>query len=99
MKGKNEQEKRNFGKSVTSLIRRGEIYLTLDFLKSWVRDLEKLNHDKRWSRYEYSLSFIELHRYRVQKSTRNNFRRNRYALTLLMRERGVEPRNTFVIGS
>jgi len=31
---------------IQSLVRRGEMYLTFDFLESWESDLEKLNRGK-----------------------------------------------------
>jgi hypothetical protein len=60
MKGENEPKKRNWREYNESLVKRGEMYLTFDFLKSWERDLEKLNQDKLGRRYAYPWSFIEL---------------------------------------
>lgn len=47
-------------KKRNSFVKRGEMYLTFDFLESWERDLEELNQDKLGRRYAYPWSFIEL---------------------------------------
>ena len=60
MKGDATFKKRNWQEYNESLVKRGEMYLTFDFLKSWEKDLEKLNRDKLGRRYAYPWSFIEL---------------------------------------
>lgn len=42
----------------TSLIKRGEFLVNLDFLYSWNTDLEKMNREKRGGQYEYPNSLI-----------------------------------------
>jgi hypothetical protein len=60
MKGDSASKKRNWQEYNESLVKRGEMYLTFDFLKSWDSDLAKLNLDKLGRRYAYPWSFIEL---------------------------------------
>jgi len=60
MKGNSASKGRNWQEYNESLVKRGEMYLTFDFLKSWEEDLEKLNQDKLGRRYAYPWSFIEL---------------------------------------
>ncbi len=60
MKGDAASNKRNWKAYNESLVKRGEMYLTFDFLKSWEKDLENLNRDKLGRKYAYPWSFIEL---------------------------------------
>jgi Transposase DDE domain len=60
MKGDTEPNGRNWQEYNETLVKRGEMYLTFNFLKSWEMDLEKLNRDKLGRRYSYPWSFIEL---------------------------------------
>jgi len=52
-------DKRDWSSYNESLVRRGELYLTLDFLESWDRELDKLNHGKVGRRYELPWKFIK----------------------------------------
>ena len=60
MKGNEALKGRNWQEYNESLVKRGEMYLTFDFLESWGRDLEKLNRGKLGRKFAYPLSFIEL---------------------------------------
>jgi len=51
---------RNWQEYNETLVKRGEMYLTFDFLENWDKDLEKLNRDKLGRKYAYPWSFIEL---------------------------------------
>jgi hypothetical protein len=42
-----------------SLVKRGELYLTFNFLETWQKDLDKLNQGKLGRKYESPWSFIE----------------------------------------
>jgi hypothetical protein len=55
-----ESKGRNWREYNESLVKRGEMYLTFDFLENWDKDLEKLNKDKLGRNYAYPWSFIEL---------------------------------------
>jgi hypothetical protein len=59
MKGKGESKGRNWQEYNESLVKRGEMYLTFDFLESWERDLEELNRGKLGRRFAYPWAFIE----------------------------------------
>jgi hypothetical protein len=60
MKGNGASKGRNWQEYNESLVKRGEMYLTFDFLESWERDLEELNRGKLGRRYAYPWAFIEL---------------------------------------
>src|SRR5512136_1767005 len=60
MKGNGSPKGRNWQEYNESLVKRGEMYLTFDFLESWERDLEKLNRGKLGRRFAYPWVFIEL---------------------------------------
>jgi hypothetical protein len=60
MKGDNAYAGRNWQEYNESLVKRGEMYLTFDFLDSWGSDLEKLNRGKLGRKFAYPWSFIEL---------------------------------------
>ena len=40
------------------LVRRGEIYVSLDFLENWGKELEKMNKGKRGRPYTFPHSFM-----------------------------------------
>ena len=60
MKANGASKGRNWQEYNESLVKRGEMYLTFDFLENWVRDLEKLNRGKLGRRFAYPWAFIEL---------------------------------------
>jgi hypothetical protein len=60
MKGNGASTGRNWQEYNESLVKRGEMYLTFDFLESWERDLEELNRGKLGRRFAYPWAFIEL---------------------------------------
>jgi len=60
MKGNAAPKGRNRQEYNESLVKRGEMHLSFDFLESWGRDLEKLNWDKLGRRFAYPWSFIKL---------------------------------------
>lgn len=60
MKGNGASNGRNWQEYNESLVKRGEMYLTFDFLESWERDLEELNRGKLGRRFAYPWAFIEL---------------------------------------
>jgi hypothetical protein len=50
---------RNWSKYNESLVKRGEFYLSLDFLSNWRRELNRMNRNKRGRPYAYTDSFIK----------------------------------------
>jgi hypothetical protein len=60
MKGDVASKGRNWQEYNEALVKRGEMYLTFDFLENWDKDLEKLNRGKLGRKYAYPWSFIEL---------------------------------------
>ena len=52
-------DKRNWTEYNEKLVRRGELYLTLDFLDNWDHNIRKLNEGKRGRPYEFPWEFIE----------------------------------------
>ncbi len=60
MKGNGASNGRNWQEYNESLVKRGEMYLTFDFLESWEPDLEELNRGKLGRKYAYPWAFIEL---------------------------------------
>lgn len=50
---------RNWKAYNEKLVRRGELYLSLDFLKNWDNELEKMNDGKRGRPFEYPGQFIQ----------------------------------------
>jgi len=44
---------RNWREYNERLVKRGEMYLSLDFLETWAKDLKRLNEDKMGAPYEY----------------------------------------------
>jgi hypothetical protein len=55
MKGSSEPKSRDWQEYNESLVKRGEMYLTFDFLDSWERDLDKLNRGKLGRRFEKAI--------------------------------------------
>jgi hypothetical protein len=51
--------KRNWRKYNNKLVKRGEFYLTMDFIEHWDEELEEMNKNKRGSPFEFPQSFIE----------------------------------------
>ena len=51
-------EKRNWKEYNEKLVRRGEFYITMDFLDNWEKELEEMNKGKRGRPYEYPDSFM-----------------------------------------
>jgi len=52
--GKKYKDKRNWRESNEKLVARGEAYISLDFIETWDKDLEKLN--RREGRHMYILN-------------------------------------------
>jgi hypothetical protein len=52
-----ERVRRNWKGYNEQLVRRGEILLDLDFLRSWNKELEEMNRDKLGRPYEYPASY------------------------------------------
>ncbi len=50
---------RNWVEYNERLVKRGEFYITLDFIKHWDQELEKLNFKKNGRPYEYPNSFMQ----------------------------------------
>lgn len=48
----------NWHKINTKYIKEGEIYLSFDFLKTWDKEIKKLNHKKEGAPYQYPSSLI-----------------------------------------
>ena len=53
------ERSRDWRKYNESLVKRGELYLTLSFLKNWDRDLEKINRGKLGRKFDSPWAFIE----------------------------------------
>ncbi len=59
-----DSKKRNWKEYNEKLVKRGEMYLDLDFLRNWEKELEKMNKGKNGKRkrgrqYEFPASFIK----------------------------------------
>jgi len=52
-------DKRNWPEYNERLVKRGELYLTLDFLDNWDHSVKQLNEGKRGRPYEFPWEFIE----------------------------------------
>jgi hypothetical protein len=50
---------REWSKYNNKLVKRGEFYLSFDFIQHWEKELKKMNDRKRGSPYEFPHSFIE----------------------------------------
>ena len=56
--GKEYTDRRNWREYNEKLVRRGELYLSLDFLDNWDKELERMNKGKRGRPFEYPEQFI-----------------------------------------
>lgn len=57
---KKYENKRNWVEYNERLVRRGELYLSLNFVKNWDRELDRMNKNKKRGRpYEYPEQFIQ----------------------------------------
>lgn len=52
------EDKRDWAKYNETLVKRGEMYLSLGFLESWVKDLDTMNKGKVGAPYEYPGPFM-----------------------------------------
>ena len=59
MLGKVVSQRRDWRAYNESLVKRGELYLTFNFLESWQKDVDELNRGKLGRKYESPWSFIE----------------------------------------
>ena len=50
---------RNWKEYNEKLVRRGELYISLDFLESWDEELEKMNTRKVGRPYQYPQTFMQ----------------------------------------
>ena len=51
-------EKRNWKEYNEQLVRRGETYISLDFMETWDKELEEMNYKKRGRPYKFPESFM-----------------------------------------
>ncbi len=58
--GKKYEDKRNWKEYNEKLVKRGELYLSLEFLETWRTELEKMNADKIGRPFSYPEHHIEL---------------------------------------
>jgi len=56
--GKEFKDNRNWKEYNEKLVRRGEIYLSLEFIKNWDTEIDKMNNNKRGRPYEFPFQFI-----------------------------------------
>jgi IS5 family transposase len=56
--GKKYKDKRNWRKYNRKLVRRGEAYLSLDFIESWDKELRKMNRRKNGAPFKYPESLM-----------------------------------------
>lgn len=59
MSGSPMERSRDWRKYNESLVKRGELYLTLSFLDNWDRDLEQINRGKLGRKFDSPWAFIE----------------------------------------
>jgi len=52
------EDKRNWVEYNERLVKRGEFYISLDFIENWDNELVKLNRNKIGRQFEYPHSFI-----------------------------------------
>lgn len=52
------EDKRDWAEYNQTLVKRGEMYLSLGFLESWAKDLETMNAGKVGALYEYPGPFM-----------------------------------------
>ena len=57
--GKKFEDKRDWKKENEKYVVRGEFLFDLDFVKSWNKELEKMNEGKRGAKFQFPESFIE----------------------------------------
>jgi len=58
--GKKFIDKRDWPVYTEQLVKRGEYFILLDFVKSWHDDLAAMNRGKRGARYQFPKPLIEL---------------------------------------
>lgn len=56
--GKKFEDKRNWKEYNEKLVRRGELYLSLDFLKNWDNELDEMNKGKKGAPFSYPEQFV-----------------------------------------
>ena len=56
--GKKYEDKRNWKEYNEKLVKRGELYLSLEFLENWKTELEKMNADKIGRPFSYPEQFV-----------------------------------------
>ena len=47
------EKKRNWKEYNERLVKRGEIFISIDFIKNWKKELEKMNKNKKGISYQY----------------------------------------------
>ena len=52
------EDKRNWREYNEKLVKRGEMYISLDFLESWRKELESMNEEKVGAPYHYPESLM-----------------------------------------
>jgi Transposase DDE domain len=56
--GKKFEDKRNWKEYNEKLVRRGELYLSLEFLENWDNELDKMNEGKKGAPFSYPEQFV-----------------------------------------
>ena len=56
--GKKYEDKRNWKEYNEKLVRRGELYLSLEFLEDWNNELNKMNEGKKGAPFSYPEQFV-----------------------------------------
>lgn len=56
--GKKFEDKRNWKEYNEELVRRGELYLSLEFLENWDNELDKMNEGKKGAPFSYPEQFV-----------------------------------------
>ena len=56
--GKKFEDKRNWKEYNEKLVRRGELYLSLEFLENWDNELDKMNEGKKRAPFSYPEQFV-----------------------------------------
>jgi hypothetical protein len=82
------KDKRNWKEYHNELLKRYEIYLDLDWVKSWDEELLAMNRSKMGRPYEYPDSMIEFQSFFVQKFTL----RGAESITRKLEEKGLIPK-------
>jgi len=57
--GKECKDERDWKECNEKLVRRGEFYISLDWLNSWGEELEEMNRNKRGRPFEFTNLFIQ----------------------------------------